>query len=214
MELYKYCKRDHLPLRGSSCSVRVGTLHDYRNTEKYGELISDIHEGSKIISGTVANLSKKNIHQYPNLGGIIELGESGSIGSLVMTNCTIISENMFIFSAAQEYSRSEHERWYEEEGYDACYRIHSARLFFREISRALGSRGQFIGFAPVHYVESFDLSSPNIHPALVKRQSKHHSQREVRAIWRPTDGAEVKGVLLGNTSIGRYCTTHHIIGDA
>ena len=213
MELYKYCKRAHVPLNGTGGALRIGTLYDYRKTDKYGELTSDVHEGRKQTSGTALHLNAENIHLYPVLENLINIGASGRVGKLEVSNCTVGCPNMFVFSASQEYSRSEHERWHEEEGYDACYRINSARLFFREISRVLGVRGRFLGFAPVHYVESFDLSSPDIHPALVKRQLIHQGQQEVRAIWQFGDGVEAKPLDLTKTNVGWYCTLHYLLGE-
>ena len=214
MELFKYCKRAHVPIVHSKGAVLIGTLFDFRKTDKYGELIADQHEGSKAISGTATNLNAINVHLYPGLKGLINLSSGATIGQINVSNYTVSCQNMFVFSAAQEYSLEEHRRWYAAEGYDACYRIHSARLFFRELSRVLGTRGTFVGFKPIHYAETFDLSASDVHPALVKRQTLHQSQQEVRALWQPANDVEVEPILLPETAVGVYCTLHHIIGSA
>ena len=192
-------------------AVLIGTLFDFRKTDKYGELIADRHEGTKHISGTAADLDATNTHLYPGLNGLINISGGGKVGQISVSNCTVACGNLFVFSTAQEYSREEHERWYAAEGYDACYRIHSARLFFREISRVLGVRGKFLGFAPMHYAKTLDLSAPDVHPAWVKRQMVHQSQQEVRALWQPGEDIEIKPILLPETEVGRYCTVHQTI---
>lgn len=111
MELYKYCKREHVPLKGTSGLLRIGTLYDYKKTDKYGEFVSDMHEGSKLISGTAMDLNANNFHLYPGLRGLINLDGGGSIGRVEVSNCTLMCPDMYIFSTSREYSRSEHERW-------------------------------------------------------------------------------------------------------
>ena len=213
MELFKYCKRAHVPLAHSKGAVLVGTLFDFQKTDKYGELVADLHEGSKSISGTATNLNSANVHLYPGLKGLVSVGSGATIGRINVANYTVSCQNMFVFSTAQKYSREEHERWYAAEGYDACYRISSARLFFRELSRVLGARGKLVGVEPIHYAETLDLSASDIHPALVKRQMLHQSQQEVRALWQPAEGMDVEPILLAETAVGLYCTLHQTIGS-
>lgn len=97
MELYKYCKREHVPLKGTSGLLRIGTLYDYKKTDKYGEFVSDMHEGSKLISGTAMDLNANNFHLYPGLRGLINLDGGGSIGRVEVSNCTLMCPDMYIF---------------------------------------------------------------------------------------------------------------------
>jgi hypothetical protein len=95
-------------------------------------------------------------------------------------------------------TRTVQEKWLESEGYDACYRITSVRLFFRAITQALGLQYKFLGFGPVVYAEEFDISATQagVHPALVKRHSRYIEQEEVRALWTRTDGKNVAPLVL------------------
>lgn len=209
MDLYKYCKREHLPTKGGS-SIRVGTLFDYRRTDKYGELTSDSHEGSMKVSGEVSGIDARTIAKYPILQGLMNVEGEGKVGRVVFEDCTIESDDLYLFSAALTYSREDHLRWYEAEGYDACYRIHSPRSFFRAVTRCFSGSEMFLGVHPVRYAESV-LPSESLHPSIVKRQVQHFAQREARAIWTPGHRLVLEPITLRVNHLYRYCETFAVL---
>ena len=149
VELYKYCKAEHRAGMLSRGVFRVGTLHDYRRTDIYGELVSDEQEGKKVIGGNISQLSAETAHLYPGLEALRQAGlinidfSSGTrIENLSIESAVSESPNLLIFSTSVKYSAKIHEHWREAEGYDACYKITSARLFFRAVSRAIRNRIQ------------------------------------------------------------------------
>ena len=82
MELFKYCRNDHMEAMFRFGTVRVGTLSDFRTHDKYGEHTADAQEGSKLMGGTIENLNGENSKLYPGLRGLIELGEGALVGTL------------------------------------------------------------------------------------------------------------------------------------
>jgi hypothetical protein len=213
MELFKYCRREHMLALRDTGAVLVGSLSDFRKTEKHGELVSDNCEGSKSLTGTVSDITPESFHRYPALTGILEI-RGGYIGQVSMDNCRVMTPDLLIFSAAKEYSEDAHRRWEANEGYDCCYRIVSPRLFFRAISQALGDQYQYLGFAEMHYTDNaLDISTQEagIHPALVKRRTGYSDQAEVRAIWKQRDSANVEPVLLERSRAFLYVTEHRTL---
>ena len=95
-------------------------------------------------------------------------------------------------------------------GYDVCYKIRSARLFFRAITRALGVAYTFLNFGEVHYADEIDIASPEagIHPAWVKRRTGYLGQAKVRAVWEMNSRPDLKFVLLPTSGCAAYCEEH------
>ena len=76
-------------------------------------------------------------------------------------------------------------------------------------------RPRFVALGPIHYANSIDLRSPlaHIHPALVKRQTIHSSQREIRAIWTPRQAGNIQPEFVICPEAWRYCEVHHVVRD-
>ena len=210
MELFKYCRNDHMEAMFRFGTVRVGTLSDFRTQDKYGEHTADAKEGSKLMGGTIQNLNSENSKLYPGLRGLIELGEGGVVGTLNVSSFESTVTDALIFSASREYSEETHKEWMLAEGYDACYRILSARLFFKALSEKLPGGYQFLGFSEVIYADEIDIATPlaGIHPALVKRNPRHIIQNEVRAIWAPVTDCLLSPIILSETRASLFCIQH------
>jgi len=220
VELYKYCKVAHHDSLLSRGSLRVGTLHDYRCKEAYGELVADEHEGKKLLEGFISHLDAESAVQYPGIEALhhaglvnIDLSTGGTITNLTIENAVSESTNLLIFSTASEYSEEIHEHWRKAEGYNACYKIISARLFFRAISRALGVNYSFLGFGPVIYEDSLDLKDPrsHVHPAMIKRRTEFFGQAEFRGVWSSIDTTNASPVLIETSNACLYATSYRML---
>jgi hypothetical protein len=213
VELYKYCRETHLRSLEENGALRLGTLSDYRKTDRYGELTADEREGTKKLGGSIVELNAHNAHMYPGLAGLIKVKGEGKFRQLTVKNSTVQSRDLLVFSTSARYSEEAHKKWLESEGYDACYRITSARLFFRAVTEALGPQYGFLGFGRVIYAEEFDIAAIQaaVHPALVKRHSRYIEQDEVRTLWKPTDGKNVEPVLLDASSANLYVVRHRVL---
>jgi len=214
MELFKYCRGEHWKLMQSIGSVRIGSLRDFQRTDKYGELTSDTSEGSKRLAGTIENVNADNISSFPGLEGLIHIEGGGKVGKLVVNNYTRSVPNLLIFSASVKYSDEMHKLWLSQESYDVCYKINSARLFFRALSSALGSEFEFLGSGRVHYADEIDISTreAGIHPALVKRRTGYEGQAEIRALWQRRETRDVVPVILPNSQAHIYVSHYVTLG--
>jgi hypothetical protein len=213
MEIFKYCKLPHMQALQERGSVRVGSLYGYRETETHGEMVSDASEGKKVMSGVISSLTPDNLPKYPDLNKLVSFSY-GKIENLQILGRKEFSPNCLIFSASTEYSESTHQSWLDKEGYEACYRIMSTRLFLKAISRQLDLLGyKFWGCAPIHYTDEIDIASPSadIHPALCKKPI-FSRQKEIRAIWRPvTDKPVDRHIDLDTSEAFRYVTVHRTL---
>jgi hypothetical protein len=195
----------------NSGSARIGSLVDYRNTEKYGELTSNNSEWIKKPAGSISNVNAENIRSYSELERLIHVEGSGEIGQINVKEYTVSSPNFLIFSTFRIYCKETHRLWKDHEGYDSCYRITSARLFFRAISEALGPNYEFLGWGEVHFTDRMDITSSlttGFHPALIKHQTGYTAPSEIRAIWQPKNSENVEPKILDNSRAGLYCCEH------
>ena len=214
MKLYKYCSNTHGASFLSNGSLRIGTLYDFRNTEKYGKQVADRHEGSKKLAGEIRNLDAESHKTFPMLAGLVNIQGSGTVGKLIVTNHVVESPDLFVFSCATDYSLDAHAVWKQHEGYDFCYRIWAPDLFFLAITNALGSGYTFLGAGTVHYSDEIDFFGPsaNIHPALVKRETDFNTQNEFRAIWQPNEPREaLKPFVLPSSFAHNFAAQHSAI---
>ncbi len=212
MELFKYCKLQHMQSMQERGAVRIGGLYNYRKTEEYGEMVADVDEGKKTMSGTVKMLTPETLKNYPGLDGLVDF-RYGKIESLSILGRKVNSQDCLVFSASAAYSEAAHQEWLQQENYDACYRIYSAKLFFRAISRMLRPRGyEFFGCNQVLYADEVDIASQaaSIHPAFCKKK-EFSPQVEVRAIWRSFNAEPINPQILDITEAFRYVTAHRVI---
>lgn len=199
-------------------SVRIGTLFDWRKAKKYGELAGDEEEGYTRIGGNAI------FYDWRFVGSLIvdsSVNDQSAEGErrVHFQNHAFHSHNVFMISTSMTYAHENHKLWFEKEGYDACYRIHSARLFFRAITRALSGIADPVCAGPVHYYDSSKsnhMFEGTFHPALVKRaefgSQSFGSQSEYRAIWAPRDKAiDIEPIVLSATEARRYCSSHRVL---
>jgi hypothetical protein len=210
MELYKYCKTEHMNALMDSNTLRLGTVFDWRVSGKYGEMVMDSNEGTITLhSGNVVSYDWRFVPDFQMQSSVEEVE-----GGRNFHNTLLYTTNVYSFSAAASYSKDDHVRWFESEGYDSCYKINSARLFFRAISGALKNCA-FVVYDKIQY---YDPTLQNLifegtfHPALLKHKEKYGNQNEVRAIWKPTDKvAPIAPVCLTMAGISKYCERHRTL---
>ena len=214
MKLYKYCSKVHGSAFLSNGSLRIGTLYDFRDTEKYGVQVADRHEGTKKLAGTTNNLDTESQKAYPMLAGLINIEGKGTVGTLTVANHVVESPDLFVFSCATYYLLDAHVLWNEHESYDFCYCIWAPEMFFLAISAALGSEYEFLAAGSVQYSDELDYFGANadIHPAFVKRATDFSTQSEFRAIWKlgePKDG--LSPFILHSSFAHKFAAQHAAI---
>lgn len=212
VELYKYCKSEHMRALLDADTLMIGTVFGWRQIGNYGEMVMDSSDGR-------IRLPKSNLifYDYRFISALepqahVEVDEENELRHFRMIE--ISTHDVYAFSAASTYSKQDHRKWFESEGYDACYRVMSARLFFRAISRSF-VEATFALWNPILY---YDDSHGNIvfeqgkafHPALLKEQSGYGAQVEVRAIWTPKQ-LPITPKLLTVPGAHLYCCEHRVL---
>ena len=214
MELFKYCRKPHMEAMLASGAARIGTLFDWRRSSAYGELIADESEGHTTLTGNLIFYDTTHLQSMlvdSHVGSEADRSTSG----VPFRNEALRTHNHFAFSASATYSKEDHTRWFELEGYNACYRIHSAKLFFRalSVSEPFVSLARFVCHAPVLY---FDPALPNnvftgtFHPGLIKR-SAFGSQAEHRALWSSTTSVGIEPIVVSHSNAKRYVSPHALL---
>lgn len=215
MEVFKYCTKQNMDSMLLHGQIRIGTLFDWRRSHQYGELVGDQDEGYTRIGGNVLWYDHRFVGAILVESTVVDNSTPGN-HNVHFTNHAFHTPNVFTLSVSTTYSEHDHRLWLEKEGYDACYRIRSARLFFKAISRSpdFAPMAAFVCQGPIHY---YDKSQPNhqflgtFHPALVKRP-EFGSQSEIRAIWAPrTADQDIAPIVLNRTEASKYCCVHRLL---
>jgi len=212
MELYKYCKREHMDLLLNKGSLRLGTLFDWRKRNQYGEMVFDESDGYTKITGNIVFYDHSFVSDNLVVSTVSVEG-SGTNELRHFKNELLQTNDFYTFSATMNYSESDHNNWYENEGYDACYVISFPKLFFRAISAQLPD-ATFRLSAPALYIDetaSNTVFRDTFHSALLKN-IKFFSQREFRALWKPNDVQKsISPRIIGNSSAYKYCSKYRVL---
>jgi len=193
---------------------------DYRSEDLHGESIGDQYEGRLKFCGSASHVTTEEVHDNPLLKTLIALkgGAQINITNFNARDCYANSPDLYIFSTSLDYSEDAHRRWRDDPdaGYDACFRIMSARLFFRAISQVLDPLASFMGFSKVTYYDSergLDFRDPlaKCHPAQLKGGKNYEHQVEIRGFWKPRDQGLIKPIIEDFPAALKYCTRHAVI---
>lgn len=195
-------------------SVRIGTLFDYRKTDVHGEMTGDDREGTTELTGNIISYDPTFMPEIL-VDSTVKVTDSGADELRHFTNHRVRSTNLYTFSTSATYTSELHQLWIDSEGYDACYRINSARLFFKEISRHL-PQTELLMVEPAYYFDSAQTNhifTKKFHPALLKR-SDHAEQQEIRALWRTTPPRDdISPVIIKKSSAGTYCDEFKVLNS-
>ncbi len=192
--IFKYMKLKHAIALLDEGIVRIGTLHEYREIERYGPEVGDHEEGKKtaflsaehrividLLSDSAPAIFARKIlkgwDRFPAGSQIIISMEQGS-----RLHLTAESPDLYIFCASTEYSLA----MMREFRCDACLRIERPQEFFEGLSEAFLEYGTFEIGAEILYGprERRFESQVDLHPALLKDE-RYAYQCEFRAVWLP-----------------------------
>lgn len=195
-------------------AVRIGALHGWRQSGKHGEMSTDESEG--ILRNPSGNIVFRDPPEPDSFAvdAVVTVEGEGSAQLRHFKINALRSEDLYTFSTSSAYSGEQHRAWRDSEGYDACYRINSARLFFRALSDAMPSL-RFLFHAPVIYVpEKWDnlVIHGRFHHARLKRAGMYELQLEDRALWKPLDAsAPIESFTLLSSLAGTYCERYRVL---
>ncbi len=214
MKLYKYCKRAHAKRMTKMGQVRIGTLHEYRNDERYNEQISDAQEGRA--SHTLEAMHAMELDLLTGTGAAVAFARrvitggdalpAGSSVKVVLQPTSRLELNFdfpdqFMYCVTEEMDLSAMKSF----GYDSCVEISDVESFFSLITSNLSNfTGRYCA-KPVTYGErriDFECQHAD-HPAFIKPVS-YAQQREFRMMWEPAT-RPILPIVLSVPSLTRYC---------
>ncbi len=193
--IFKYLLAEHLRAFLERGSLRIGTLHDYQQTEKYGLAIGDAGEGVLHLTTEFRTLEEHTAHwkEWRRANGQDQppprIAKVTSVELVAVLRespdgvvATTQADDGYLFCASSRYSAE----LMGPLGYDACLEIVDPDGFFLAVSGVLGERADFLGYRPVAYVgRSWSRAShPGVPRALLK-EPEYAYQAEIRALWKP-----------------------------
>jgi len=212
MELFKYLKSEHFDALSNKGSIRIGTLKNYQSQE-HGAMVSDSMEGSKRFTGNYETITADQLKGSRALSSLISIGEG--ISNLQMNNIVIIEPNYFVFSLSSGYSKSDHDKWLEQETYDTCYKLATPNHFFRKITKQINKirHVKFLGLFEVHYYDEKNgmdfFDTKNAYPAfMLKDYDGFSTQKEIRAVWETIEKEEIEPIFIKDIKLRAYVNLH------
>jgi hypothetical protein len=185
--LYKYLSAEGVEELLGGGRVRIGTLHDYRNTCNHREEVADRKEGSRRIVVDVsppdadpARDVERAVHDHG-----LDAHARADLRVEAHADAVVVEErspNLYLFSASL---RCDRELMYALD-YEACVRIAEPDNFFAMLTRSMTGMRRFLGYRAVVYEDPRHPRprDAGIHPAFFKSADFSH-QAEVRALWEP-----------------------------
>ncbi|MBW2569099.1 MAG: hypothetical protein JRE23_07670 [Deltaproteobacteria bacterium] len=187
--LFKFLKNDHTQTLLNYGQIRVGTLFEFRDSEKYSGLIYDNGEGQKQIS-VYFNRVELTGNELAAFG--IPIGGEGKVnlyGSTIglrqdSPDCYIYPTTSSFFSSTLIQAV--------DDGKESCVMIKNPEQFFNVLTQNF-NKGTYIGIFPCLYGDrqlnlDWDKHKEYIKvlssvPASIVKPSKHIVYREVRTLW-------------------------------
>lgn len=219
VRLYKFMTRHWANEMVRNGSIRIGTLFDYGDTEKYGSAIGDELEGHREYFSVIAGT--KTLGELNSLEAMPFRFEGVDPSRIKFTNLTVSVNaprpNLYLFSASSNDSLEAQERINADNAaagrdpYDSCVEITSALRFFSELTRFMTTQARAIPQAKgmcTYADHRIDFNAPAAHwrvmPAMVKRV-EHSYQSEYRALWRDLQGSnDIQPVMTQIPAITPY----------
>ena len=209
--MFKYSKKAHIDKLLNKGIIRIGTLHEYRDS-KYEEGIQDNKEGLKNVNVSVKRLdlasrdpaTRRVLNNY--LGGRI-FGEGVLImeGDSPMFTKEVSSDNHLVFCASFEHTPLVLEKF----KYDAGVNITHPDNFIKLISTKLKQthNAKLVYFDKIEYKkkeEEWNHVNYGQNPMFFKDESFSY-QNEIRAIWNIPNHTELKPQILRIPELKEYC---------
>ena len=202
--LFKYLKSKDANDFFRQGIIRIGTLYDYRKTERHGTVIGDHQEGLILEQEHYQNLTMQSNEDVPPfIRGRITV-ETGGMFQVMNSTMGLShqSPNFYIYCVTTKFDP----KVMKEFGYDTCFEIIDTTQFINGLNRCMRHKGTFIGAYECIYTEKVVSpgNKPNHHPALVK-DPKFSYQNEVRLLWKP-NSEHPRPVRMTCRKIPRHCS--------
>lgn len=212
MQFFKFMKREHLAATLSRGQFRIGTLHEYRDMDKFGAEVGDDGEGKTEISLTAQDPfavdlhsdDPRAVHMRTVLKGWDEFPEGAKItiemkaGSSMTRRKEVFDHYMYCTSMVCDFEQM---RAF---GYDACLRIDDSEGFFTEVSNCVPDFKIMAG-APVEYRNRrIDYAEVEPWSGGFLKPPSYASQKEFRVLWEPLSHP-ISPLIITCPRALRYC---------
>ena len=202
--LFKYMRKEHALALLERGHIRIGTLYEYRNVERYGTAIGDTEEGVKNLhlDGSGETWDASTIPEFART--FFNLGPGGAVTLQpgIRLDVPQQSPEYFLFCASSAFDKKAMQAF----GYDSCVVIEDPSRFFKALSHTFRHKGSFEGVYECQYGPRsvpYDRDD-GMHPALIKDPAYAY-QKEVRALWRPRSSRPVPKVVESQKA-AKWCS--------
>jgi len=216
MALYKYCKKEHMLAMLELGAAKIGTLSSWKRTDAHGDRVGDPSEGYMALPGNLLFYDTRFIGEIINDGHAWQDPHNPDLRHF--KNLGVGVADHYAFCTAGSYSESEHQSWFEAEGYDACYRIEHGLKFFAALSATPEVRctATLTCVYPALYYDdepgSLNEFKETFHPGLLKRKRTFADQNEVRALWKPKNqDVELSSIIVPFSSARDFVVEHRVL---
>lgn len=201
---FKHMRAEHAAAALNTGTVRVGSLFDFRHTERFVHGIGDAAEGYRIdeYPKDVA-FTDENQPDWSKRSFKLAPGASLKIQSYGIRH-KITSDNYWIFSLSESMDAAIGRRMCPE--YDACIEVIDVRSFLACVSAALPAGVRFEGlFRCIYEPRSQDGDTrARVHPALLKNR-EYEYQQEIRAVWWTSNQQSMEPTNVTHLALGSFC---------
>ncbi len=206
MKFYKYMERKYATAMLEHGEVLIGTLYEFRKTEKHGSAIGDTGEGQSY-GKLMVDSHGFNYTSFPQEARSLFTDPQSNVCFRNITLAqTVNSPDMYLFCCSTAADKDAMSKM----GYDSCIEIYNPRAFFNEISLSLGKKSKgFLGIAKCMYQTRYHhlFDNPKIPRSLIKPE-EYRYQNEARAAWQP-NADEISPILIKNKKIKKHCRMLH-----
>ncbi len=213
--LYKYTYYRYALKMVVEGSIRVGTLKDYRDEDKYGLEIADKGEGTQTTRmGRFKPIDPKRHNTIPStIKRQIEMGhfkfDSGIKNFTIYGNVNELVPNLYVYSLS---TNKDVIKAFEKAAYDSIIEINNPLGFIEVLTRQINWRDSSIitcKFNPIEYIrrEQEIETQTSTHPIFVK-DPIHSGQKEYRLVWE-AGGKEIEPFIFNNLEIKNYMKLIH-----
>ncbi|MGR3174681.1 MAG: hypothetical protein ACUZ8N_08800 [Candidatus Scalindua sp.] len=202
-KLFKYVMSKHADAFFQNGSIRIGTLHEYRDIEKHGSIIGDHQEGVLREEELYENKLIKSELDVPSfVHGRIKV-HPGSTLQLINSKIAVTeqSPDYYMYCVTTKFDHGVMKEF----GCDKCIEIKNVKKFIEGLCFCMSNKGKFIGAFNCIYTDKVVSpgKKPPYHPALVK-DPKYDNQKEVRFLWEPMN-KNPQPILMACRRIPKYC---------
>lgn len=212
MQLFKFMKRDHLETTLSRGKFRVGTLHEYRDMDKFGPEIGDDGEGKAEVDLTakepfavdILSDDPRAVHMRTVFKGWDEFPKGAKITIQMEVDSSVTRReevfDHYMYCASMKCDFAQMRSF----GYDACLRIDDIEGFFTEFSNCILNAQPVCG-APVEYRDRrIDYAETRVSPRPFLKPLAYAPQSEFRFLWEPVSHPITPFIITCPRAL-RYC---------